>query len=392
MMLTTFRYETAMKPVFLILTTMFPEEGSHRYPFVYDHAKAIQRDGQYEVIVLKAVKFSDPVGKINYRGIPVVRFHQVMNVSSLFLPVNLFKLKSALVQACIRPESISVCQIHGWGSLLGNSLFLKKLNPKMRIVRHYDDFDPLIFSRSRYYKIPVLSKYWKKLVIHQTTQLDLHVGVSDRTIECLEKIPGVALKNKYTLHNGVDCQKFYPVAEKKLRDQFYIGCVGNFIPLKDQMTLLRAAERLLAQGMEDLRLKFIGSGPTRVACQNYVKTHPKLSSHVEFLTEVDHRELNQFYNSLDLFVLPSYYEAFGCVYLEAYACGVPFMACRGQGIEEFIPEEEKGRWLIPPHDDGALARQIQNFREHGFTQRLNYPIDIDWHVGRYLSFLKELDG
>ena len=46
-----------------------------------------------------------------------------------------------------------------------------------------------------------------------------------------------------------------------------------------------------------------------------------------------HENLPSFYQSLDLFVLPSYYEAFGCVYAEAYSCGVPFIAVKNQKLQ-----------------------------------------------------------
>ena len=381
-----------MKPIFLILTTMFPEEGSHRYPFVYDHVRAIQRTGRYEIAVLKAVKFSEQAGEINYRGIKVFRFHQVMNVSRLFSFINFFEIIKTLQRAGIAVEDIEICQIHGWGSLLGSALYLKKLKKNMRAIRHYDDFDPLIFLRSRYYKIPILSDLWKRRVVQQTAQLDLHVGVSSRTISCLEAMSGIDLKGKYVLYNGVDVQKFYKIEAVRSDDFFKIGCVGNFIPLKDQMTLIRATELLINSGMTDLRLRFVGSGPTLAICQEYVEGRSALRDRIEFLQEVDHRKLNEFYNSLDLFVLPSVSEAFGCVYAEAWACGVPFMACCGQGIEELVPEEDRDRWLIDPHDFESLAQKIKNFRKERFIQRLNQPIDIDWHVGRYLDFLEEMDG
>ena len=61
-----------------------------------------------------------------------------------------------------------------------------------------------------------------------------------------------------------------------------------------------------------LNLRFIGSGPTIKSCKKYVKQH-NLSKFISFEKELVHEKLNDFYNSIDLFVLPSYYEALGCV-------------------------------------------------------------------------------
>ena len=64
-----------------------------------------------------------------------------------------------------------------------------------------------------------------------------------------------------------------------------------------------------------------------------------------------------------LFALPSEYEGFGCVYLEAMAAEKAVIACHGQGIEEVIQHGRNG-WLIEPGDllslTGALAMFLEN--------------------------------
>ena len=82
------------------------------------------------------------------------------------------------------------------------------------------------------------------------------------------------------------------------------------------MTLLKAIYLIVTNGFQKIKVIFIGTGPTLDDCVNYVK-RKQMETYVEFRNEVKHEELPKFYNSLDLFVLPSYYEAFGCVYAEA---------------------------------------------------------------------------
>jgi D-inositol-3-phosphate glycosyltransferase len=68
-----------------------------------------------------------------------------------------------------------------------------------------------------------------------------------------------------------------------------------------------------------------------------------------------------------LFALPSQYEAFGLVLLEALAQGTPVVASRVGGIPEFIEDGKAGR-LIPPEDAGALAAAFQELWEDEATR------------------------
>lgn len=176
------------------------------------------------------------------------------------------------------------------------------------------------------------------------------------------------IKDSLILPNGVDTTMFFPEAAHAVSNALktpLIGCVANFEPLKDQETLLRAVKDL------DCRVRFVGSGPTRAACEARVRAWG-LEGRVEFLEEVRHEELPDFYRGLDLFVLPSRFEGLGCVYLEAAACGVPFVGCTGQGIADFAPDA----WLVPPHDAAALKAKIVEMLKARPAVRLKQPVEI----------------
>jgi glycosyltransferase involved in cell wall biosynthesis len=71
----------------------------------------------------------------------------------------------------------------------------------------------------------------------------------------------------------------------------------------------------------------------------------------------DERLLAAAFREARLFVLPSEYEAFGLVLLEALAQGTPAVASRVGGIPEFLEDGKAGR-LVPPKDPAALAETL----------------------------------
>lgn len=388
-----------MKKTYLILTPMYPSERSFRGPFIHDQAAAIRRSGRYDVVVMKAVPFGQDASDYDYDGIHVLCFHDAIPSSGAFAkelwPVSAVNMEAKLLSEGISLDGIAVCHAET-PSLVLLGQYLKRRDP--RLVTAVQFHMRGVGTKGRLSSIPFLERYVLGNSAWLSNLPDLRICVSDHVRETL-RCEGVGEKLEcYTLYNGVDPGKFHPVAgeagamRRKAdgeRRAFRIGCVANFIPQKNQLSLIRSVQRLVEGGMDDLALDLVGSGPTKAECVEYVGRTPSLAKRVRFLGEMDHRRLREFYGSLDLFVLTSRNEALGCVYLEAHASGVPFIGSRGEGIEEFVAAEDVDKWLAWPGDEACLAQRIAGFRRNGGRQRLRFPVDIDWHVGRYLDFLED---
>ena len=185
------------------------------------------------------------------------------------------------------------------------------------------------------------------------------------------------VKRSVILHNGVDVQMFHPLPSVEMKNKPFltIGCIGNFSDVKGQMILLEAMEKIPTEEF-DWQIRFVGSGEIRHDCEQYVDRHG-WKNRVSFEEEVRHEKLPDFYRSLDLFVLPSSFEGFGCVFTEAYACGTPFITCEGQGMDDLIPSDERNLWFAKPHDADDLARKIRYYFEKRPVQHLAGPISFD---------------
>ncbi|WP_204343866.1 glycosyltransferase family 4 protein [Psychroserpens algicola] len=376
---------------YLVITPFFPSEANFRGPYVLDQVKAIETNSAYKVTVLKPKALFSSEQDYEFDGINVHYFKRVVLPSNI-LPglckgLSKYLFFKKIKHLGIKPDEVSVVHAHvTQNGMYANSL--KAKNPKIKTVLQHHGFDVLSLENGVLRQQSWHKKWVKAFGVAICNKIDLHLGVSAKTLGYVSSIPEITMKAQYVLYNGVDPNKFYPISGLKDAKTFKIGCIANFWPLKDQMTLIKAAEVLVHKGLTNLRVVFIGSGQLLESCEAYVSAH-QLESYISFQQEVSHQELNTFYNTLDLYVMPSFYEAFGCVYTEAYACGVPFIAVKDQGISELIPENEKHKWLITPKSVEELTQCIEEFYHKRTPQNLVKSIDINVLVKAYLQQLKQ---
>lgn len=115
--------------------------------------------------------------------------------------------------------------------------------------------------------------------------------------------------------------------------------VGDFIQRKYPDVLVKALCR--AYPKKEFGLSFVGNGPL----QNYLESciiRYGLQSNVRFYGRIPRDEIKNIYDKSDIFVMVSYGEAFGLVYLEAMARGCITVASRNEGIDGIIVDGENG--------------------------------------------------
>lgn len=403
-----------MKPVYLVVTPFFPKPDSFRGPFVLDQVKAIERTGKYRVVVFKPCSLWHRQQSYVYDGITVYY------VPSFFTPSYIFNGfggflngRSLLKQLHILGVSLSdiaVVHVHT-ASFACYATSLKKANKNIKTVIQYHDPDPYQIRNGKWALWRPNAMYRANKLISQFKYIDLHLCISKKVEynlthfpnphpeECydsykhaLNVVKDISTQqnlNTYVLYNGVDTSSFYTIKGLKDSSIFKIGCVANFIDWKDQITLIKAVELLVKNDqLEDIRVSFVGSGITKQECLDYINDCG-LQKYFTFEKETHHSELVKYYNTLDLFVLPSYFEGFGCVYTEAYACGVPFIGVYHQGAAELIAPEERDKWLIQPHDYEQLSNLITDYYKNRSKQILIHPYNIDVLTKNYLNYLEK---
>ncbi len=143
--------------------------------------------------------------------------------------------------------------------------------------------------------------------------------------------------------------------------------VGRFDPRKGIETLVRACallkQSVKEQDTKNLKLVIVGGsspnmpdGDERTRIENIVDGLGMRESTL-FAGRVGHDILPLYYNAADVCVIPSHYEPFGLVAIEAMACGVPVVASNVGGLKFTIIPEETGL-LVEPKDIEAFASGI----------------------------------
>jgi glycosyltransferase involved in cell wall biosynthesis len=180
----------------------------------------------------------------------------------------------------------------------------------------------------------------------------------------------------HRIYNGIDLGN-YPMRRPEeiaaARALFHIppgapvvGITARLVEVKRHCDLLEAVARL-AEQCPDLHVLISGDGPLRESLEAQASALG-LAGRVRFLGF--HPNAAEVLHALDLFVLPSSWEAFGLVAAEAMATGVPVVASRTGGLPEVVTHDETGL-LVPIGDVGALAAAIERgLRDEPLRQRM----------------------
>jgi teichuronic acid biosynthesis glycosyltransferase TuaC len=187
------------------------------------------------------------------------------------------------------------------------------------------------------------------------------VVVSSRLKDILLEQIGLWLADKLeVVGNGVNIEAVIDI-EPNNRLEPYLLTVGYLIERKAHKYVIQAFARLTKK-YPALKYVIIGDGPERKNLSDLVKKLG-LQSKVRFLGIRSHKEVFLYMKKCRVFVLPSWDEAFGVVYVEAMANGKPVIGCKGEGIDGIILNGYNGI-LVKPRDVDSLVKALDFLLSH----------------------------
>ena len=212
---------------------------------------------------------------------------------------------------------------------------------------------------------------------------------------------GADMSKVVVIPPGVDLARFHPMDKKEAKRQVGIPCgdknimfAGRIEPLKGVDTLIQAMaliKQRYPQVMENTCVAIIGGDPwadtpdAEMARLQALRQDLGIHDIVVFLGAKDQDILPCYYAAAEMVVMPSHYESFGMVALEAMAMGRPVIASEVGGLAYLVQDGLNG-YHVPSRDPEALAERIYELltnadcrEEMGMAAR-RYAEQFDWAI------------
>jgi glycosyltransferase involved in cell wall biosynthesis len=249
------------------------------------------------------------------------------------------------------------------------------------------------------YKRSAITNYYERhLLLKQYKKCNNHfIAISNDTRYYLEKNLPAAVNQIHLLQNAVDFPRYFNANERSIQGKAKITLItiGSFIKKKNQLFLVKVLEVLLKRSVP-VHLILLGDGPGRIELETYVAEH-NMMDHVQMLGCVDNVE--EHLKRADIYVHASINEAFGLVFLEAMASGLPVVCYDGGGNRDLIQNGQNGyihRELLAETFadtiESLLADPMKYKAMSGFAKEFARAFDIRQYVDKLLSLYHQKQG
>jgi len=205
---------------------------------------------------------------------------------------------------------------------------------------------------------PSLSFIRKWAIKKAIKSSDLVVAVSKNVKVKLESLGFKS--NIVTIPIGVKIRRRIPElpskVKNKIKNKFVVLTVGNLIKRKGQIYVLRAINKIIKK-YKNVFCIVVGSGPEFGNLRDFVRAN-NLERYIYFTGAIPNSEAHAYFKASNVFVLPSWDEALGIVYMEAMMYGKPAIGCANEGAAELISNKKDG-FLVKSRDEKQIVECLE---------------------------------
>lgn len=272
--------------------------------------------------------------------------------------------------------------VRGQGPYLSGlvAVLVQRVSGVPAIVSLHNDYDAQQKTKGRYELLDSerLSEAVERFSISNAS----HVFVLTSYLESYAKRHGADARSIQVFPHKIDPADFQRTAElEEIRERYDVDptmltlvFVGRLVDQKDPMTLLEGF-RLAKETTPELQLLVVGDGELRDDLEAFVADRDV--SDVTFTGFVDREDVAGIMAASDAFVLPTLFEGFGYVFVEAMSQGLPVVTTDIPHTKDIFDEESA--ILFEPGDETALADSLRSITDDERRAELREASERNFH-------------
>ncbi len=350
-----------------VIPSWYPPNGGS---FFREHSQALAHEGaevtvlaeiytSLKKIPLKNIILGNPV-KTNHEG-GIKEITRKLTIIPFVERPNYMRWINQVINlvesALEKNDPPDIIQVHSsiWGGVAAEKIW-KKHNIPYVLTEH----------RSRFvYNTPEARKMFRKWY-HPYLEKAFEgasrvVTVSPSLQEKIAEISPKSESKMLSIPNMVDTGFFGKTGIEKPQHPFTFFSLAHLEPVKGIDILLKAFAKLEKHQPGKYRLVVGGNGSQMQQLLG-LKKQLGLEGKVTFTGHLNKEEIRTQMQNAHAFVLPSRFEAFGVVYIEAMACGLPVIAAKAGGPETFITPETG--IITEPENPEKLADAMKSMQKN----------------------------
>ena len=331
--------------ILIISPSYFPLRGGTEQ-VIFELTKRLIRDNHNVTILTMRWEGLKPFEVIN--NIEVYRIN-IIEMRGLTVPIYYLSLLFMAIKLNIRKKFNLIHMFHIYNVGFGGFLIKKALSiPLITTLAGWDTYDPVK-------KIPEAHLTFVKAAMNTSdiiTAPSKHLANAGMRQGCKKEIR--VIPHGTGMHQKINSLKIDIKQKYNISNQKVLLSVQRLSSRKGLKYLLQAIPEIITH-IKDIMFIIIGKGPEEQNLKN-IALKLNIRNHIVFVGFIPDEELPSYYAAADLFVLPTLYEAFGLVYIDALCFGLPIVTTINGGSLDIINKDNG--ILIPPKDPIKLGEAI----------------------------------